>query len=120
MLSHIPPDEIPHAKVGERVIPTFADQQIVDLLDHVDPSRHPTPVRHFRAIGNLAMLLLLTDTRGRKAELTRLTFSFHRLSKRKWRNEHGRDRTEETDRDWLRFLHRSPRWCRDRYSSAQC
>jgi len=68
-----PLDLIQHPKIEERVIPTVPDQQILDLLELVDPRHARTPAERFRALRNRAIIWLLVDTPIRRAELAGLS-----------------------------------------------
>lgn len=63
---------IGHPKVGERVIPTLAEQELLNLLELVDPRDARTEGERFRALRNKAILWLLVDTPIRRAELAGL------------------------------------------------
>ena len=68
-----PFDLIQHPKIEERVIPTVSDQQILDLLELVDPRLARTRGERFRALRNRAIIWLLVDTPIRRAELAGLS-----------------------------------------------
>jgi site-specific recombinase XerD len=68
-----PFDLIQHPKIEERVIPTVSDQQILDLLELVNPRHARTPAERFRALRNRAIIWLLVDTPIRRGELAQLT-----------------------------------------------
>ena len=67
-----PIDLIQHPRVEERVIPTVADHQILDLLELVDPRHARTAAERFRAFRNRAIIWLLVDTPIRRGELAGL------------------------------------------------
>lgn len=67
-----PLDLIQHPRVDERVIPTVADHQILDLLELVDPRHARTAAERFRAFRNRAIVWLLVDTPIRRGELAGL------------------------------------------------
>ena len=69
---HNPMSDIPRPKVEQRVIPIVSDQDFRRLLELTDPTACKTPYRKFLAVRNQAVLWLLKDSPGRKAELAEL------------------------------------------------
>jgi integrase/recombinase XerD len=67
-----PFDLIPHPRIDERVIPTLSERELAILLKNVDPTQYSSLGRKFFATRDRAMLMLLIDTPGRRAELTSL------------------------------------------------
>ena len=63
---------IPRPKVEQKVIPTVSNQDVTNLLASVNPDLVRSNKHKFRAIRDRAMLFLLIDTPGRKAELAGL------------------------------------------------
>ena len=63
---------IPRPKLEQKVIPTVSNQDVRTLLASVNPDLVNTYHHKFRAVRDHAMLYLLADTAGRRAELTGL------------------------------------------------
>jgi site-specific recombinase XerD len=68
-----PVSDIPHPKVGRRVIQTVSDDDFRKLLRLTDPALYRSPARNFPAVRDQALLWLMADTPGRRHELARLT-----------------------------------------------
>lgn len=67
-----PLDLIPHPHIDERVVPTVAERDAVNLLRLTDPQRACTAAERFRAVRNRAVLYVLVDTPVRREELASL------------------------------------------------
>ena len=68
-----PLDLIKHPQVNQRTIPTVSDQDIVNLLELVNPKIARSPKERFFCLRNRALLYILWDTPSRREEIACLT-----------------------------------------------
>ena len=68
-----PLDLIPHPHIDENVVQIVSEQEMIKLLARTDPRFAKSAVERFRMVRDRAMLYLLCDTPGRRAELVSLT-----------------------------------------------